>query len=161
MSEPTPPSEPTPSEVPAVEQYPQQDPEQFPPQFAQQPPPYPPYPQAPAVARPRFRDRVLGMRGVAAVAVAGLILGGAGGAVLGAATSGGEDHNFGPGRGGFGGPGQFQQQLPPQGQGQPPQGFQGFPGGQGGQLPPGTAPQNPVQPDNSGDTPGGAGGSNT
>jgi hypothetical protein len=69
--------------------------------------------------RPRLRDHVVGMRGVAAVALAGLILGGAGGALLGAVSAGGDDDRMGPGR--FGGPGQMGQ-FP----GQPPQ--QGVPG---------------------------------
>jgi hypothetical protein len=55
-------------------------------------------------------DRVLGMRAVIGVALAGLILGGAGGAVLGATTNGGDD--------GFGG-----------------HGPRGFPGGQRGTFP--------------------------
>jgi hypothetical protein len=106
-----------------------------------------PYPPAP-VARPRLRDRVFRIRGVVAVAVAGLILGGAGGTLVGA-TAFGDGHGDGPGRG-FGGPGGFQQ-FPQQGQ--LPQGGpgQGLPGGQ---LPPGTSPQNDVQPDDSGNTSG-------
>lgn len=85
-------------------------------------------------AAPRLRDRVLGLRAVAAVSLASLILGGAGGAVLGAVSNGGE--TGGPGGGRFQ-PGQFQQGQ----QGQLP-----------GQLPPGTAPQQGVQPDSSGET---------
>ena len=66
-------------------------------------------------AEPGWRDRVLGLRGVAAVAVASLILGGAGGAALGALSNGADDDGGRPGFGPGGGPGQFQQQqLPPQ-----------------------------------------------
>jgi hypothetical protein len=102
---------------------------------------------APApVATLRLRDRVLGMRGVAAVALAGLIVGGGGGFALGAVTQG-DDDRMGPG-GGFGGPpGQFQQ-FPNGPQGGPGQGFPG------GQMPPGTAPQEPTQPDSPAPTPG-------
>jgi len=75
--------------------------------------------------RPRFVDQVVGMRGVIAVALACVVFGGVGGAVLGATTNGGND-GFG-GRGGFPGgrpggfqpgrQGQFQRgQVPPQGQ---------------------------------------------
>lgn len=59
-----------------------------------------------APGRSRFVDRVLGMRAVLAVAVAGLVVGGVGGALLGATTDGGND-GFGRGPGGFQG-GQFQ-----------------------------------------------------
>jgi hypothetical protein len=57
--------------------------------------------------RTRFKDRVLGMRAVIGVAVASLILGGAGGAALGAISSGGDDNTgFRGGPGGMnGGPG--------------------------------------------------------
>jgi hypothetical protein len=94
-------------------------------------PPYPP-PPLPAYAtydqrayqpRPRFWDRVLGMRGVIAVALASVVLGGVGGTVLGATAHGG-DHFGGRGGPGFHGgqpgqPGQFQPgQVPP---GQVPQ----------------------------------------
>jgi hypothetical protein len=87
---------------------------------------------------PRFRDRVLGIRAVAAVALASLVLGGLGGAVLGAVSAGGEDRRGGPD--GFGGqPGQHGQQAPPA----------GAPNG----VPPGTSQQDEdVQPDSSGDT---------
>ncbi|GAB3772052.1 hypothetical protein FB382_002999 [Nocardioides ginsengisegetis] len=90
-----------------------------------------PTPSYRAAAAPRLRDRVLGLRAVAAVSLASLILGGAGGAVLGAVSNGGE--SSGPG----GVRGQFQQ---------------GQPGQVPGQLPPGTAPQQGVQPDTSGET---------
>jgi hypothetical protein len=65
--------------------------------------PYPqPYDQSGAPVRPRLRDIVLGLRGVIAVAIASLIVGGLGGWALGASTT-----NNGNDRGGFG-PGQFQ-----------------------------------------------------
>lgn len=150
MTEPTNPQEPSPDAEPAQEQTQAQPPVPVGPSL----PPAPPFPPPVAAApKTRFRDRVLGMRGVAAVAVAGLIIGGAGGAVLGAVTSGDDDRDGGRfgGPGGFGGPGQFQQQLPPGQPGQLPQGGpgQGMPGGG---LPPGTSPQDEVQPDNSGYT---------
>ena len=75
--------------------------------------------------RPGWRERAYGIKSVAAVAIAGLIIGGGAGAAIHAATAddGGRDGRpgFGPngGRGGgpgFGGPGG---QMP--GQGQPPQ----------------------------------------
>ena len=88
-----------------------------------------PYGAQPGPAPVRFRDRVLGMRGVIAVALASVILGGVGGAALGAVSSGDdEDGRFGRGPGNFQ-PGQ-DGQLPPGGQfhqGQVP-----------GQLPPTT-----------------------
>jgi hypothetical protein len=88
-------------------------------------PPYVP-PPVPAYAaydhtpahQPRtpFWDRVLGLRAVVAVALACVVLGGAGGTVLGATTNGGDDR-FG-GRGGPGGfpgqPGRFQPGQPGQ-----------------------------------------------
>jgi len=91
-------------------------------------------------ARPALRDRVLGWRGVAGVALASVILGGAGGAVLGAVSSGGDSR----GPGGFGGRGmapssQTQQNGLPGNQGQEP------PTGMPGQLPPSTAPQQDQQ----------------
>jgi hypothetical protein len=84
-----------------------------------QPPTYQP--------RPRFWDRVLGMRGVIAVALACVVLGGVGGAFLGARTDGGDD-----GFGGRGGPGGFRGQPGQPGQFQP---------GQQGQFQPGQLPQ--------------------
>lgn len=87
--------------------------------------PVPPAP--PAEPKTRWRDRVFQMRAVAAVAVAGVILGAAGGAVTTALVSDhkGEGHerpaigqNFGPG----GVPA-----VPPDGR----QGFPGMPGQQG------------------------------
>lgn len=85
-----------------------------------------PAPTTPTPARPALRDRVLGWRGVAGVALASVILGGAGGAVLGAVSggdSGGPGHMGGPGTGGL-----------PGNHGQVPMGVPG-------QLPPSTAPQ--------------------
>jgi len=112
--------------------------------------PIPTAPTAPG-SRPALRDRVLGWRGVAGVALAGVILGGAGGAVLGAVSNGGDSRGPG-GFGGFRGPGVMQssqssqnqpnQQLPdglPGNQGQTP------PTGTPGQLPPSTAPQQEEQ----------------
>ena len=85
---------------------------------------------------------MLAWRGVAGVALASVILGGAGGAVLGAVSNGGDSG----GPGGFGGRGMMQnsrnQQLPnglPGNQGQQP------PTGAPGQLPPSTAPQQAQQ----------------
>ncbi|MCW2852871.1 MAG: hypothetical protein JWM84_2535, partial [Nocardioides sp.] len=49
-----------------------------------------PAPQPPE-QKPGWRHRVLGVRGVAAVAIASLILGGAGGAALGALSNGADD----------------------------------------------------------------------
>jgi hypothetical protein len=86
------------------------------------PPPVPAYAAAEPPSRPRFVDQVLGMRAVLAVALACVVLGGVGGAILGATTNGGDSGFGGRGPGGFpgGGPGQqgqFQQgQLPNQGQ---------------------------------------------
>ena len=77
-----------------------------------------------ASRQPRFVDRVLGMRAVIAVALASLVVGGLGGALLGATTNGGDD-GFGRGPGGFQ-PGTFQggpngqSQLPIQQNGQVP-----------------------------------------
>jgi len=102
-------------------------------------PPVPPYagrpgpghpgyagqPGYPAAQRPRFSDQVLGMRAVLGVALAALVLGGLGGFLLGALTTGSDGDRFG-GPGGFGrqgfGPGQsFNQGQAPNGQqnGQP------------------------------------------
>jgi hypothetical protein len=66
-------------------------------------PPVPPEQPGPTP----FKDRVLGLRAVAGVALASLILGGAGGAALGAISSGSDDTTgFRGGPGAFnGGPG--------------------------------------------------------
>jgi hypothetical protein len=88
----------------------------------------------PAQPKPRFRDRVYGVRAVAAVAVAGLVLGGGAGLGVGALT--GDDH-------GDRERGPFQQQMM-----QP-----GMPPGGQGQLPPGVQPQQ-IQPDGSSDDSG-------
>jgi hypothetical protein len=85
----------------------------------------------PAPVRPGWKERVVGLRATIAVALATVILGGAGGYALGHVSAGGDTGRGGPG--GFrGGPGQQQfpggpgqQQLPGQ-QGQP-----GLPPGQG------------------------------
>jgi hypothetical protein len=82
-------------------------------------------PEAPPYVPPRFRDRVLGLRGVIAVALACVVLGGVGGAVLGATTNGGGDRF-----GGRGGPGAFPGQP-----GQPGQFRPGQQGPQQGRLP--------------------------
>ena len=73
----------------------------------------------PAQPKPRFRDRVYGVRAVAAVAVAGLVIGGGAGLGVGALT--GDDH-------GDRDRGPFQQQMMP-----------GMPPGVQGQLPPGSS----------------------
>jgi hypothetical protein len=80
-------------------------------------------PGNPDIAEPkaRFRDRVLGMRGVAAVALAGVILGGAGGGALGAGMAG-HDRDQMQGR-----PGMDNRQFPD--------------GPRGGQFPSTTAPE--------------------
>jgi hypothetical protein len=85
-------------------------------------------------SRVPLRDRVFGIRGVAAVAVASVLLGGAGGAALGAAGGDDDDQGrngrpvfnngqFPGGPGGQGGPGggrDNRQMLPPNGQVVPP-----------------------------------------
>lgn len=81
-------------------------------------------------ARPRFFDRVVGMRAVAAVALASVLVGGAGGAALGALSNGDDDHRNGR----FGGPmTNFQGPSGLDGNQLPPPGMQG-------QLPPGLPP---------------------
>ena len=115
-------------------------------------------PQPPAAPTTRFRDRVYGVRGLAAVAVGGVILGGLGGYAINAATDhGGPDGRmgrFGPGgQGGPGGPGMpggrpgpggFNGQLPPGGQmPQPPQGQ--VPGQVPSQVPTQDPSQDPSQ----------------
>jgi len=93
------------------------------------PPPDVPTSEAPPAAaaaepRPRFRDRVFGLRAVAAVAVASVLIGGAGGAALGARSNGHDDDRNGR----FGGPmtnfrgpsGMDGNQMPPGMQGQLP-----------------------------------------
>jgi len=83
-----------------------------------------PTPATPSPTRPGLRDRVLGWRGVAGVALASVILGGAGGALLGVVSDGGDDRaGMRGGPGGLGGP------------------AHGIPAGMPGQLPPGTVPQ--------------------
>ena len=83
-----------------------------------------PTPATPSPTRPGLRDRVLGWRGVAGVALASVILGGAGGALLGVVSDGGDDPaGMRGGPGGLGGP------------------AHGIPAGMPGQLPPGTVPQ--------------------
>jgi len=109
--------------------------------------------------RPGWRDRVYGVRAVAAVAVAGLIIGGGAGAAIHAATAddGGRDGRPGFGRGGpdGGGPGGQMPgqgpggQLPGRGQLPPPPG--GIP------APPGGAPQQPATPPDDGVAPDGSG----
>jgi hypothetical protein len=111
-----------------------------------------------------WRERAYGIKGVAAVAVAGLIIGGGAGAAIHAATAddGGRDGRPGFGRDGgrgdgFGGPGGSGGQLPGHrggpGQGQWPQ----PPGGRPAQPPgipqqPANPPDDSVTPDSSGDT---------
>jgi hypothetical protein len=75
-------------------------------------PGYPSHPGYPSAPRPRFRDQVLGMRAVIAVALIALVIGGLGGALLGALSN--NDDRFG-GPGGL--PRGFNQgQMPHQGQ---------------------------------------------
>ena len=110
---------------------------------------------APADADPPtgLRHRVLGLRAPPARARPSRVLGGLGGAALGAVADGADTDQRGPGGGQFvpGQPGQ-QGQLPGRG-GQ----FQGgVTGGQQGGLPPGTVPQDDVVPDSgAGDSTGG------
>jgi hypothetical protein len=101
-----------------------------------------------AVPGPSWKDRVYGVRSVAAVAVAGLIIGGGAGAAIHAATDdGGRDGRpgFGRGPGGFGpgGPMPGQGMGPGMGPGgqmpQPPDG--GPPPGLPGQTQPTTPPE--------------------
>ncbi|MGD9957884.1 hypothetical protein [Nocardioides sp.] len=85
----------------------------------------PSYVPAPAPApKTSLRHRVLSLPAVAGVAVASLILGGAGGAVLGAVSDGSSQGDFRGGPGGQGGTGQFPGGQPPnantQQQGQQP-----------------------------------------
>ena len=87
---------------------------------------------APAQPKPRFRDRVYGVRAIAAVGVAGLVIGGGAGLGVGALT--GDDHGD---RDRI----RFQPQMMPGMQGQLPPGMQG-------QLPPGVQQQE-TQPDGS------------
>ncbi len=124
--------------------------------------------QTPASPPLGWRERARGLRGVAAVSVAALLLGGTGGAVLGAVSNDEDSQRGFPGGGRDGqiqrGPGVDgrQGQLPggrlP---GQLPGGRQGGPPGSapGGGVPPATGPQDDVVPDggsdSSGDTSGG------
>lgn len=101
-------------------------------------------PEQPA-ARTRWRDRALGFRAVAAVALATLVLGGLGGAAIGVVASGDDDHDRrGPA------------QLDFRDGDRPPHGAPGMPAPDG-VVPPGTPPQDDVQPDDSGDTSGDTG----
>jgi hypothetical protein len=96
-----------------------------------------PAPEPPAETRTRWRDRAFGFRGVVAVALATLILGGVGGAAIGVVASGdGHDHQ-GPAR------------LEFRDGDRPTHGGPGMPGFG---VPPGTPPQDDVQPDDSDDT---------
>ena len=110
-------------------------------------------PDAVVGPKKRFHHRVIGMRGVAAVALASVILGGAGGLALGALGDGADADSDPGGRGGPGG--NFQQGPFPDGQqGQFPGGQQGGPGvaPPAGDLLPGTAPKGDVAPGDSSDT---------
>ena len=100
----------------------------------------------PTAPRQGWKDRAYGVRSVAAVAVAGLIIGGGAGAAIHAATDdGGRDGRPGFGRGGPGGPGGFGPggQMPQGGPGgqmpQPPNGMP--PNGLPGQTQPTTPPE--------------------
>ncbi|MFA6299346.1 MAG: hypothetical protein WC642_09270, partial [Nocardioides sp.] len=64
--------------------------------------------QPPLPTKPGWRERTLGMRGVAAVTLAGLILGGLGGAAIGVVASGDDDDAWRP-------PDNFERQGPPDG----------------------------------------------
>jgi hypothetical protein len=88
-------------------------------------PAQPTQPAYAAPGRPRFVDRVLGLRAVIAVALAALIIGGLSGFLLGEHTNG--DDRFGHGPGGFPGG----------------QGFRGGPPGQQGQQPMGPGQTTP------------------
>jgi hypothetical protein len=86
-----------------------------------------PAPSTPSTEKPRFQDRVLGMKAVAGVALASVILGGAGGAALGAVSNGSDEGARG---GRFGGPmlqGNNNQLLPPGMNGVPGQGMPALP----------------------------------
>jgi len=90
-----------------------------------------PQPVSPAPpAKTSLMDRVLSMRAVAGLAAASLILGGAGGAVLGAVSNGGDDHGFRGGPGGMPGGLQGGPQGGSRGLQQPPPGMQGQQPGQ-------------------------------
>ena len=97
-----------------------------------------PAPQPAPLAEPktRWRDRAFGFRGVLAVALASLILGGVGGAAIGVVASGDGDRH-GPGRM------EFRDGDRP---------THGGPGMPGFGTPPAMSPQDEVQPDDSGDT---------
>lgn len=117
-------------------------------------------------AKPRLRDVAFGIRSLAAVAVASLILGGVGGVVVGAVGARHHDDDRGP-RGDFGGPGMMQQggredgQFPGQFPGPPPQQMLPGQGGPGGALPPTQAPTDGVQPDGSSGSSSGSNNSNS
>jgi hypothetical protein len=96
----------------------------------------------PAPSRTRLRDRSLGIRGVAAVAVAGLVLGGLGGTAIGFAADDGSGDR-GPTRFGRPFPGDQGHRVP-DGDFAPP--------GAPEQAPPSTAPDEETQPDGSTDS---------
>jgi hypothetical protein len=79
--------------------------------------------------RPGWRQRAYGVRSVAAVAVAGLIIGGGAGAAIHAATADDGGRDGGPDRMGFqrGGPDGGRDGGPGDGQPQPPDGMPGAP----------------------------------
>jgi len=98
----------------------------------------------PTQTKTRLRDRVLGIRGIAAVGLAGLVLGGLGGAAIGVAVDDDGDH---------GRPVRFGSQMPGgDGRHGPDGGF--LPPGGPGQAPPSTAPDEEIQPDGSTDDSG-------
>ncbi len=101
-----------------------------------------PEPAPPAAPKTRLRDRAFGFRGVLAVALASLILGGVGGAAIGVVASGDGHERHGPA------------QLEFRDGDRPTHGGPGMPGFG---TPPGTPPQDEVQPDDSGDTSGDTG----
>ena len=105
-------------------------------------PPADPAPEPPAPDSKPWRDRALGFRGVVAVTLAGVVLGGLGGTALGFAL----DSDSGPEHVRFGSRfGDDDRPAPPGGGFQPP----GLP-----QAPEGTVPDEDTQPDGSGDTNG-------
>jgi len=100
---------------------------------------------APEPPKTRWRDRAIGFRGVVAVGLATLILGGVGGAAVGVLATNGDDHERrGPA------------QMDFRDGDRPPHGGPGMPGFGGG-VPPGTPPQEDVEPDDSGDSSGDTG----
>jgi hypothetical protein len=100
--------------------------------------------ETPTKPKTRLRDRVLGIRGIAAVGLAGLVLGSLGGAAIGVAVDDDGDHER---------PARFGSQFPGEdGRRGPDDGF--MPPGGPGQAPPSTAPDEETEPDGSTDNSG-------